>query len=180
MQKAVSNKPHEPWVLISHRQTPRRRLTIDAAIHTLSAQLSVATVETSLALDALGWIFGLRPLMTAGCWMLVAGAGFATVGAFAGLVARSRWQRKMRWHRRIRPADTEAVVRRHAYLCVFFYALLTAMMVWRAKLQAQAGEGLPVGGWYLLVMGLVSIVMIWQVWLGGEVAVRLGLQQEES
>src|SRR5438128_908501 len=105
MQKAVSNKSHEPWVLISHRQTPRRQLTADAVIHTLTAQLSVATVETSLALDALGWIFGLRLLMTAGCWLLVAAAGFATVGAFAGVLARARWQRKMRWQRRIRPAD---------------------------------------------------------------------------
>lgn len=176
MQKAVSTRPREIWLLISHRTAPGRPFTLDALIHTLTAQIGVATFEASFALDLLGWLFGLKPLTTAGYWSLLVAAASLTIAAFAGTITRRRWQKETGINQV--SSDTAEAVRRHAYLGVFFYTLIVGVLAWRMELQARTAELIYVSSIYLIAAFLVSLLMIFQVWLGGEVAVRLAGKAE--
>jgi uncharacterized membrane protein len=178
MQKIVT-RPHEIWLLISHRTAPGRLLTFAALIHTLTAQIGVAAFEASFALDALGWLFSLKPLMTAGYWSLLVAVSSLTIAAFAGTLTRRRWQKEIREIISQNSSDTADAVRKHAYLGVLFYVIVVGVLVWRMELQARPGETLYLSSTYLITAFLVSLIMIFQVWLGGEVAVRLAGKQEK-
>ncbi len=180
MQKAVSTRPREIWLLISHRTAPGRPLSLSALIHTLTAQIGVAAFEASFALDALGWLFSLKPLTTAGYWSLLAAASALTLAAFAGTITRRRWQKENCETSNHDSSDTADALRKHAYLGVFFYVLVIGVLMWRMELQARTGETLSVSSAYLITAFLVSLLMIFQVWLGGEVAVRFAGKQEDK
>ena len=139
MQKAVSTRPREIWLLISHRTAPGRPFTLDALIHTLTAQIGVATFEASFALDLLGWLFGLKPLTTAGYWSLLVAAASLTIAAFAGTITRRRWQKETGINQV--SSDTAEAVRRHAYLGVFFYTLIVGVLAWRMELAWVVSAG---------------------------------------
>ncbi|HWQ33076.1 MAG TPA: DUF2231 domain-containing protein [Blastocatellia bacterium] len=175
MQKAISNRPREIWLMISHRTISGRHLTVEAAIHTLTAQIGVAAFEAALALDTLGWFFGLPRVTTAGYWALMTATGTLTLASFAGFVARRRQRRQPD-----RSTEAEAAIRRHALLGTFFYVLLVMLTWWRAELQALTGELIAVSGIYLIVLFIASLLLIFQVWLGGEVAVRSGVPQPKG
>lgn len=169
MQKAVFGKSRELWLMVSQWQTPRRHLTAGALLHTLTVQVSVAAIEFSLALDALGRIFALPPLSLAGYWSLLTAAWCATVGVFAGVLTRRRWQKQTKPE----GGETATTLRNHAYLGSLFYALLIGLTIWRMKLQSLADASVAINVLYFIALALLSAVMIFQVWLGGEVVVRM-------
>jgi uncharacterized membrane protein len=177
MQKTISNRPREIWLMISQRTISGRHLTVEAAIHTLTAQIAVAAFEAALALDTLGWFFRLSALTTAGYWALMTATGTLTLASFAGFVARWRQQRQPD---KAMPQESEAPIRRHAMLGTFFYVLLVLLTWWRAEFQALTGAVIAVSGVYLIVLFIASLLLIFQVWLGGEVAVRSGLPQQKD
>lgn len=180
MPHTVIKRPREIWLLVNHRTIAGRRLSVEAAIHTLAAMVGIAAFEAALAMEALGWLFGLMALTTAGYWLILAAAVSLTLAVPAGIVTRWRWLKQTPLTINAEQKLTRRALRRHAILGLCFYALLMIITFWRMKLQTQAAAGIPVSGIYPAVLLVASLVMIFQVWLGGEVAVHFAVQQDRS
>jgi uncharacterized membrane protein len=168
MPKVMPQEHHEPRLMISLRGSIRRRLTASVLIHTLAAQLTIAFTEAALGLDGLGYLMAHPRLEEVGCWALVGAVGFATIAALAGAVMRRRY--------RGRRKESRTFLRAHLWLGILFYAMLVAMMVWRISIRAS--DEPTVGLLYLAALLGVSLVMIFQTYLGGEVAYHFATERE--
>lgn len=180
MSSAGLKRPREIWLLVNHRTIAGRRLSVGAAIHTLAAMIGIAAFEAALAMEALGWLFSLKVMTTAGYWLILAAAVSLTLAVPAGMVTRWRWLKQTPPTGNAEQRLTRRALRRHAALGLCFYGLLMMITFWRIKLQWQAAAGIAVSGLYPAVLLVASLVMIFQVWLGGEVAVHFAVQQDRN
>jgi uncharacterized membrane protein len=167
-ERIVLLERHEPRLMINLRGEVRRRLSTDVLIHTAAAQLTIVFTEAALALDGLGYLMNLARLAEAGCWALAGAVGFATITALCGAVMRRRYRSR-------RPA-ARAFLRAHLWLGLLFYALLMSVMVWRVAIRA--GDEPVVSALYLCALLAVSLVMIVQVYLGGEATYAFATEHE--
>jgi len=168
MSKAMFEEQHDPRLMISLRGSVRRQLTTSVFIHTIAAQLMIAFTEAALGFDVLAYLMVRQRLAEVACWSLVAAVGFATITALAGAVMRRRY--------RGRQKETRAFLRAHMWFGILFYGLLVAIMVWRMGIRAS-GEP-TVDLLYLFTLLGVSLVMIFQVYLGGEVSYHFVAERE--
>jgi uncharacterized membrane protein len=168
MQKVISHEQHEPWLTVSVRGSVRRRLRADVLIHTAAAQLTIAFTEAALALDGLGYLMNLYRFMEVGVSALMGAVGFATMAALVGAGMRRRYRGRQKESRRF--------LRAHLWLGLLFYASLVALMVWR--LAIRASDDPAVSPLYLFALLAASLVMILQVYLGGEVTYHFATERE--
>jgi len=168
MQEVLPNEQRGARLTVNLRGSVRRRLKTDVLIHTVAAQLTIVFTEAALGLDGLGYLMGLGRLMEVGCWALVGAAGLATVTGLGGAVMRRRYRGRLK--------ESRAFLRAHLWLGVLFYASLVALMVWRMAIRSS---GDPSVGWlYLFALLVVSLVMVLQVYLGGEVTYHFAMERK--
>jgi len=169
MQKVVPIPDrHEPQLAVSLRGAVHRQLKADVLIHTVAAQLTIVFTEAALALDGLGYLIVLPRLAEVGCLALLGAVGFATISALVGGLMRRRYRGRLKASRQF--------LRAHTWLGIAFYALLVALMVWRIAIRASAEP--MVGLLYLAALFAVSLIMIAQVYLGGEVTFHFATERE--
>src|SRR2546421_579913 len=168
MSKVMFEEQHEPRLMISLRGSVRRQLTASVLIHTVAAQLMIAFTEAALGFDVLAYLMVRERLAEVACWSLVAAVGFATITALAGAIMRRRY--------RGRHKETRAFLRAHMWFGILFYGLLVAMMVWRIAIRASAEPMVDLI--YLFALLGLSLVMIFQVYLGGEVSYHFVAERE--
>jgi uncharacterized membrane protein len=73
--------------------------------------------------------------------------------------------------------EARSFLRAHMALGLIFYGLLVAITFWRVSLW-QRGQGVAL--LYLLTLGIVSLVMTMQGYLGGELVYRYGVEVEQT
>jgi len=154
--------------MVSLRGSVRRQLTTSVFIHTIAAQLMIVFTEAALGFDVLAYLMVRERLAEVACWSLVAAVGFATITALAGAVMRRRY--------RGRQKETRAFLRAHMWFGILFYALLVAITVWRITIWASAEPMVDLI--YLFTLLGVSLAMIFQIYLGGEVSYHFVAERE--
>lgn len=168
MSKVMLSEQHEPRLMISLRGSVRRQLTIGVFIHTVAAQLTIVFTEAALGFDTLGYLMVRPRLEEVGCWALAGAVGFATITALAGAIMRRRYRGKQK--------ESRGFLRAHLWFGILFYALLIAMMVWRMAIRMS--DDPTVDLLYLAALLGVSLLMIFQIYLGGEVTYHFVKERE--
>ncbi|HEX8845286.1 MAG TPA: DUF2231 domain-containing protein [Pyrinomonadaceae bacterium] len=140
-----------------------------APMHPIFVHFTIALTASSLVFDALGFFTGRASLTAAGGWTLVGSALMTLVTISTGLTSSTRAP--------VEEGEARSFLRAHMALGLIFYGLLVAMALWRLSLW-QAGTG--VSWLYLGALGIVSLVMTVQGYLGGELVYRYGVEVEQA
>jgi uncharacterized membrane protein len=140
-----------------------------APMHPIFVHFTIALTASSLAFDALGFFTERASLTAAGGWTLVGSALMTLMTISTGLTSATRAP--------LEEGEARSFLRAHMALGLIFYGLLVALTLWRLSLW-QSGAG--VSWWYLAAMGVVSLVMTAQGYLGGELVYRYGVEVEQA
>ncbi len=146
-----------------------RLFKLGAPTHPIFVHFTIALTASSLVFDALGLFTGLASLTAAGGWTLVGSALMTLITISTGLTSSSRAP--------VEEGEARSFLRTHMALGFIFYGLLLAVTLWRLYLWQ---EGLSVSWWYLAAMAVVSLVMLAQGYLGGELVYRYGMEVEQA
>ncbi|MCA1602453.1 MAG: DUF2231 domain-containing protein [Acidobacteria bacterium] len=140
-----------------------------APMHPIFVHFTIALTSASLIFDALGFWFGKASLTAAGGWTIVGSAVMTLITLSTGLTSASRAP--------VEEGEARSFLRAHMALGLIFYGLLAAITFWRVSFW-QSGSRVT---WlYLVALGLVSLVMTIQGYLGGELVYRYGVEVEQS
>jgi len=140
-----------------------------APMHPIFVHFTIALTASSLIFDGLGFFMGRASLTAAGGWTLVGSALMTLVTISTGLTSSTRAP--------VEEGEARSFLRAHMALGLIFYGLLLAMTLWRLSLW-QTGAG--VSWLYLGALGIVSLVMMVQGYLGGELVYRYGVEVEQA
>jgi uncharacterized membrane protein len=140
-----------------------------APMHPIFVHFTIALTSASLIFDALGFWFEKASLTAAGGWTLVGSAVMTLITISTGLTSATRAP--------VEEGEARSFLRAHMALGVIFYGLLVAITFWRVSLW-QGGR--RVSWLYLLTLGIVSLVMTVQGYVGGELVYRYGLEVEKA
>jgi uncharacterized membrane protein len=142
---------------------------LGAPMHPIFVHFTIALTSASLVFDALGFFLNKTSLTAAGGWTLVGAAVMTLMTISTGLTSSTRAP--------IEEGEARSFLRAHMALGLIFYGLLVAMTFWRISLL-QSGRGVS---WvYLAALGVVSLVMTVQGYLGGELVYRYGVEVEQA
>lgn len=140
-----------------------------APMHPIFVHFTIALTASSLVFDALGFFISKASLTAAGGWTLVSAAVMTLMTISTGLTSSARAP--------VEEGEARSFLRAHMALGLIFYGLLVAITFWRLSLwQAKAS----VSWLYLGAMGAVSLVMMVQGYLGGELVYRYGVEVEQA
>ena len=140
-----------------------------APMHPIFVHFTIALTASSLVFDALGFFISKASLTAAGGWTLVSAAVMTLMTISTGLTSSARAP--------VEEGEARSFLRAHMALGLIFYGFLVAITFWRLSLwQAKAG----VSWLYLGAMGVVSLVMMVQGYLGGELVYRYGVEVEQA
>ncbi len=140
-----------------------------APMHPIFVHFTIALTTSSLAFDALGFFFDKVSLTAAGGWTLVGATVMTLLTIATGLTSSTRAP--------VEEGEARSFLRAHMALGLIFYGLLVAITFWRLSLwQGKAG----VSWLYLGAMGVLSLVMMVQGYLGGELVYRYGVEVEQE
>ena len=144
-------------------------IKMGAPMHPIFVHFTIALTSASLAFDALGFFFGKASLTAAGEWTLVGSALMTLATLSTGLTSSTRAP--------VEEGEARSFLRAHMALGFIFYGLLVAIVFWRISLW-QSGQGVS---WvYLAALAFVSLVMMVQGYLGGELVYRYGVEVEQA
>lgn len=141
---------------------------MSAPMHPIYVHFTIALTTASGIFDALGFFFGAASLTAAGWWTLAASIIMTLFTLSSGLASRMRMP--------MEEGAARSFLRAHMALGPIFYGLLVAAGFWRASLW-QAGQS--VSWTYLAAMAVVTLVMLAQGFLGGELVYRYGAEVED-
>jgi uncharacterized membrane protein len=77
----------------------------------------------------------------------------------------------------VEEGEARSFLRAHMAMGFIFYGLLLSVTLWRLYLWQ---DGLAVSWWYLAAMAVVSLVMMAQGYLGGELVYRYGIEVKQA
>jgi uncharacterized membrane protein len=146
-----------------------RLFKLGAPTHPIFVHFTIALTASSLVFDALGFFTGRASLMAAGGWTLVGSALMTLMTISTGLTSSARAP--------IEEGEARSFLRAHMALGLIFYGLMVAVTLWRLYLWQS---GLAVSWWYLAAIVVVSLVMMAQGYLGGELVYRYGVEVEQA
>jgi uncharacterized membrane protein len=140
-----------------------------APMHPIFVHFTIALTSVSLVFDSLGFFLNKASLTAAGGWTLVGAAVMTLMTISTGLTSSMRAP--------IEEGEARSFLRLHMALGLIFYGLLVGLTFWRVSLwQANAG----VSWLYLGALGVVSLVMTVQGYIGGELVYRYGVEVEQA
>jgi uncharacterized membrane protein len=140
-----------------------------APMHPIFVHFTIALTASSLVFDALGFFLSRASLTAAGGWTLLGSALMTLVTLSTGLTSSMRAP--------VEEGEARSFLRAHMALGLTFYGLLLAITLWRLFLW-QDGAGVS---WvYLAALAIVSLVMMVQGYLGGELVYRYGVEVEQA
>lgn len=142
---------------------------LGAPMHPIFVHFTIALTSASLVFDALGFFLGKTSLTNAGGWTLLGSAVMTLMTISTGLTSSTRAP--------IEEGEARSFLRAHMALGLIFFGLLVTVTFWRVSLW-QSGEG--VSWLYLISLGVVSLVMSMQGYLGGELVYRYGVEVEQA
>jgi len=140
-----------------------------APMHPIFVHFTIALTSTSLVFDVLGFFLSKSSLSNAGGWTLMGSTVMTLMTVSTGLTSSTRAP--------IEEGEARSFLRAHMALGLMFFGLLIAVTFWRLWLW-QNGQG--VSWLYLISLGLVSLVMTLQGYLGGELVYRYGVEVEQA
>ena len=140
-----------------------------APMHPIFVHFTIALTSASLMFDALGFFFSKPSLTAAGGWTLVGSAVLTLATISTGLTSSTRAP--------VEEGEARSFLRAHMALGLIFFGLLVAMTFWRVSVWAT-GQG--VSWLYLTSLGIVTLVMTVQGYLGGELVYRYGVEVEQA
>ena len=144
-------------------------IKMGAPMHPIFVHFTIAFTSASLAFDALGFFFGKASLTAAGEWTLVGSALMTLATLSTGLTSSTRAP--------VEEGEARSFLRAHMALGFIFYGLLVAIVFWRISLL-QSGQSVS---WvYLVALAVVTLVMMVQGYLGGELVYRYGVEVEQA
>jgi uncharacterized membrane protein len=138
---------------------------LHAPLHAIFAHFTIALTACSLAFDLGAVVFRIESLAAAAWWTLVAASVLTLLTLGSGLTSRLRLP--------MEEGEARSFLRAHMALGPTFYGLLLAAAVWRTALWERAAD-VPVA--YLAALGVVTLVMTFQGYLGGELVYRYGAE----
>ncbi len=135
-----------------------------APLHPILVHFTIALVGASLAFDLAARMFALPSLLAAAWWTMAAGGAITIATVVTGISSR----------RRVAIAEGTALgyLRLHAALGPTFLGCLLVAAIWRAGFWRH---GVPPTAWYLGALGVVTILMTVQGFVGGELVYRFGI-----
>jgi uncharacterized membrane protein len=140
-----------------------------APMHPIFVHFTIALTAASLVFDALGFFLENVSLAAAGGWTLVSSAILTLMTISTGLTSSTRAP--------VDEGEARSFLRAHMTLGVTFYGLLVMITFWRVSLW----QGERRLSWlYLASLGIVSLVMTVQGYLGGELVYRYGVEVEQT
>src|SRR2546429_8736969 len=146
-----------------------RLFKMGAPMHPIFVHFTIALTVSSLVFDALGFFFNKASLTAAGGWTLLGSALMTLVTLSTGLTSSTRAP--------VEEGEARSFLRAHMTLGLIFYGLLVAVTFWRISLWQNGNR---VSWLYLGAIGVVSLVMLIQGYLGGELVYRYGLEVEQA
>jgi uncharacterized membrane protein len=162
-------RPTERGGTVRSVKEAARLFKLGAPTHPIFVHFTIALTASSLVFDALGFFTGRASLAAAGGWTLVGSALMTLMTISTGLTSSARAP--------VEEGEARSFLRAHMALGFIFYGLLLAVTLWRLYLWQ---EGLGVSWWYLAAMAVVSLVMLAQGYLGGELVYRYGMEVEQA
>lgn len=135
-----------------------------APFHPIFVHFTIALVGISLLFDIVGRIYGVSSLLSAAWWTIVAALPITVATVVTGVVSRR--------HVAIAEGAALRYLRVHMALGPMFFGCLVALAVWRAMFWNRA---IPPTSWYLLTLGVVTILMTVQGYVGGELVYAFGI-----
>lgn len=163
----MKDRPTEKGGTVTSLRQAMSLFKMGAPMHPIFVHFTIALTSASLIFDALGFWFGKVSLTAAGGWTLIGSALMTLVTISTGLTSAARAP--------IEEGEARSFLRAHMTLGLIFYGLLVAITIWRVSLW-QSGRA--VSWFYLISLGLVTLVMTLQGYLGGELVYRYGVEVE--
>ncbi|MCA1577093.1 MAG: DUF2231 domain-containing protein [Acidobacteria bacterium] len=140
-----------------------------APLHPIFVHFTIALTAASLVFDALGFFLEYVSLTAAGGWTLVGAAVLTLMTISTGFTSSTRAP--------VEEGEARSFLRAHMALGLVFYGLLVTITIWRVSLW----QGERRLSWlYLAALGIVSLVMTVQGYLGGELVYRYGVEVEQT
>lgn len=167
--KRMMRRPTEQGGTVGDMKEAFGLFKMGAPVHPIFVHFTIALTASSLIFDALGFFLQRASLAAAGGWTLVGSAIMTLMTLSTGLTSSTRAP--------VEEGEARSFLRAHMALGLIFYGLLVGVTLWRLSLW-QDGAGVT---WmYLVAMAVVSLVMIVQGYLGGELVYRYGVEVEQS
>jgi uncharacterized membrane protein len=163
------NRPTEQGGPVKDLRQALRLFKLGAPMHPIFVHFTIALTSASLVFDALGFFLGKTSLTNAGGWTLLGSALMTLMTISTGLTSSTRAP--------VAEGEARSFLRAHMALGLIFFGLLVAVTFWRVSLW-QNGRG--VSWLYLMSLGVVSLVMSLQGYLGGELVYRYGVEVEQA
>jgi uncharacterized membrane protein len=165
----MMKRPIERGGTVTNLRQALSLFTMGAPMHPIFVHFTIALTSASLTFDVLGFWFEKATLIAAGGWTLFGSAVMTLITISTGLTSATRAP--------VEEGEARSFLRAHMALGLIFYGLLAAVTFWRISLW-QNGRGVT---WlYLASLGVVSLVMTIQGYLGGELVYRYGVEVEQS
>ncbi len=142
---------------------------LGAPTHPIFVHFTIALTSASLVFDALGFFLGRTSLTNAGGWTLLGSAVMTLMTISTGLTSSTRAP--------VEEGEARSFLRAHMALGLIFFGLLLAITFWRVS-SWQNRQG--VSWLYLVSLAVVSLVMMLQGYLGGELVYRYGVEVEQA
>jgi uncharacterized membrane protein len=135
-----------------------------APLHPIFVHFTIALVGTSFLFDTVGCIYNVSSLLSAAWWTMAAAIPITVVTVATGIVSRR--------HVAIAEGIALRYLRVHVALGPTFFGCLIAVAVWRAMFWNRA---ISPTVWYLVALGVVTLLMTVQGCIGGELVYAFGI-----
>jgi uncharacterized membrane protein len=165
----MMKRPTEQGGTVTSLRQTLSLVKMGAPMHPIFVHFTIGLTSASLVFDALGFFLNKSSLTAAGVWTLVGSAVMTLMTISTGLTSASRAP--------VEEGEARSFLRAHMALGLIFYGLLVAVTFWRIALWRNDQS---VSWLYLISVGVVSLVMTIQGYLGGELVYRYGVEVEQA